>query len=72
MKFNLLLRYALGRFVFEFYKIRMDDDVIVTSFNFLQTIVHILNSSEPTNFILDTNVQLNKVHLLIEVKVALT
>ena len=30
----LLIRYALGRFVFEFDKIRMSDDVIVTSFKF--------------------------------------
>ena len=59
MNFSLSLRYALGIFVFEFYKIRMDDDVIVTSFNFLQTIVHILISSEPTNFIFGTNVQLH-------------
>ena len=34
MKFSLSLRYALGRFVFEFDKIRMGDDVIVTSFTF--------------------------------------
>ena len=32
MKFRESLRYALGRFVFEFCKSRMDDDVIVTSF----------------------------------------
>ena len=72
MKFNLSLRYALGRFVFEFDKVRLDDDVIVTSFKFLQTTVHISNSIEPTNFILGTNVQLHKVHLLIRVKMTLT
>ena len=34
MKFDTLLRYTLGRFVFEFHKIRMGDDVIMTtSFN---------------------------------------
>ena len=30
MKFSLSLRYAFGRFVFEFDKIQMDDDIIVT------------------------------------------
>ena len=37
MKFSLSLRYAIGRFVFKFDKIRMGDDVtivIVTSFKF--------------------------------------
>ena len=72
MKFSLSLRYALDRFVFEFDKIGSDDDVIVTSFKFLQTIFHISNSIEPTNFILGTNVQLHKVHLLIRVEVTLT
>ena len=65
MKFILSLRYALGINMFEFEKIRMGDDVIVTSLSFLQTIVHISNSIEPTNFILGINVQLHKVHLLI-------
>ena len=41
MKFSLSLRYALGRFVFEFDKIRIGDDVFVISFKF---------SIEPTNF----------------------
>ena len=49
--------------MFEFEKIQMGDDVIVTSFKF-SAIVHISNSIEPTNFILGTNVQLHKVHLL--------
>ena len=31
-EFQLLLRYAIGIFVFEFDKIRMGYDVIVTSF----------------------------------------
>ena len=31
---HFVVRYALGRFVFEFDKIRMGDDVIVTSFKF--------------------------------------
>ena len=34
MKFILSLRYPLGRFVFEFHKIQIGDDVIVTSFTF--------------------------------------
>ena len=66
------LRYALGSFVFEFDKIRMGDDVIVTSLSFQHTIFHILNSIEPINFILGTDVQIHKVHLLIRVKVTLT
>ena len=72
MKFSVSLRYVLGRFVFEFDKIQMGDDAIVTSFEFSAKIVYISKSIEPTNFILDTNVQLHKVHLLIRVKVTLT
>ena len=72
MKFILPLRYALGRFMFKFEKIRMGDDVIVTSFKFSATILNISNSIEPTNFILGTNVQLHKAHLLSRVKVTLT
>ena len=34
LKFGMLLRYTLGRFVFKFHKNRMGDDVIVTSFDF--------------------------------------
>ena len=36
MKFDMLLRYTLGRFVFKFHKIPMGDDVIMTSFKFSQ------------------------------------
>ena len=32
MKFDMSLRYTLGRFVFKFHKIRMEDDVIITSY----------------------------------------
>ena len=71
MKFSLSLTYALGRFVFEFDKIRMGDDVIVTSFKLYPNNCPYFNSIEPTNFILGTNVQLYKVHLLIRVKVTL-
>ena len=39
--------------------------------SFLQTIIHILNFIESTNFVLGTNVQQNKVHLMIQVKVTL-
>ena len=39
---------------------------------FLQTIVHISICIEPTNFILDTNIQHHKVYLIIKVKVTLT
>ena len=34
MKFDMSLRYALGRFVFEFHTIGIDDDIIVTLFTF--------------------------------------
>ena len=44
----------------------MGDDVIVISFKFLQTIVYILKSFEPTNFILGTNIQQNEVHTMIK------
>ena len=66
-------RYTLGRFVFEFHKNRMSDDVIVTSFNFFsQTCVHISNSIEPINFVLGTNTQQHNVDLIIKIKVTLT
>ena len=39
--------------------------------SFLQIIVHISNSFEPTHFLFGTNVQLHKLHLLIRVKVTL-
>ena len=67
MKFSVSLRYVL-RFVFEFDKIQMGDDVIVASFRFSAKIVYISNSIEPTNFTLGTNVQGYTVHLLIRVK----
>ena len=57
MKIGILLIYALGRFVFA-HKSRMGNDVIVTQFKFFsQTIVHVSNSIEPTNFILGTSIQ---------------
>ena len=34
LKFCMTLRYTLCRFVFEFHKNQMDDDVMVTSFKF--------------------------------------
>ena len=40
--------------------------------SFLQTIVHISNSIEPTNFVLGTNTQQYNVHLIIKLKVTLT
>ena len=40
--------------------------------SFLQTIVHISNSIEPTNFVLGTDTQQYKVHLMIKMKVTLT
>ena len=38
------------------HKNQMGDDVMVTSFKFLHTIVHISKSTEPTNFIFGTNI----------------
>ena len=72
IKFILSLWYALGIFMFEFDKIWMGDDVIVTSFKFSVNNCPYSNSIEPTNFILGINVQLHKVHLLIWVKVTMT
>ena len=56
--------------MFEFDKIRMGDDVIVTSFEFSVNNC-ISNSIEPINFILGTNIQLHMIHLLTRVKVML-
>ena len=70
MKFSVSLRYTLGRIVFKFHKVRMGDDVIITSFKF--TIVHISNSIEHTNFVLGMNTQQYNVHLIIKMKVTLT
>ena len=51
----------------------MGDDVIMTSFKFFfQTIVHISNFIEPTNFVHGTNTQQYNVHLIIKKKVNLT
>ena len=51
----------------------MGYDVIVTFSNFHQTIVHTSKSIEATKFILGTNIQQQKVLLLmIKVKVTLT
>ena len=80
MKFGILLRNALGRYVFRFHKNRMGDEVIVTSFNiylnycpyFLQSIVYISDSIEHTNLILVTNTQHHDIHLMIKMKVTFT
>ena len=69
VKFGLSLRYDLYRFVFEFHKNQTDDDVIWTllgrHLSFLQTIVHISNYIDYTNFILGTNTQQHDVNLMI-------
>ena len=67
LKFSLSLRYEPGRFVFEFNKIRM-----VRHLSFLQTYVRISNFIEPANFILGTNIQHHKVHVMMKVEVILT
>ena len=63
------LRYALCRSEIEFHKNQIGDDVIVTSFKFPKTIIHISNSIEPTDFVLGTSTQEYNVHLTIEMKV---
>ena len=40
--------------------------------SYLQTIVYISNSIEPTNFVLGTNTQQYNVHLIIKMNVTLT
>ena len=44
----------------------------VRHLSFRQTIVHVSNSIEPTNFVLGTNTQKHNVNLMIKVKVTLT
>ena len=66
------LRCTFGRFVFKFPKNQMGDDVIVKSFKFSPTIVHISISIEPTNFVLGTISQQHNVHLIIKMKVTFT
>ena len=65
------LRYALFRFVLEFYKNQMGDDVRRHLW-FLHTNVHISNSTEPTNLNVGTNIQQHEIHLRIKVQVTLT
>ena len=72
LKFGLPLWYALCRFVVEFYKNQMGDDVIVTSFQFSPYKCPYFKSTEPTNFIFGTNIQQHKVHLMIKMKLTLT
>ena len=43
----------------------------MTLLNFLQTIVNISNSIEPTNFVLGTNTRQYNVHHIIKMKVTL-
>ena len=57
----LSLRYAPGRFVFEFTENQMGDDIIVTLSKSSQNNCPYSNSIKPTNFILDTSIQ----HLMI-------
>ena len=58
--------------MFKFHTNQMSDVVILTSFKFFQTIVHISNSIEPTNFVLETYTQQYNVHLIMKKKVTLT
>ena len=56
-------------YIFQFYKNRIGDDVIVTS---KQCMVNISISTEATNFILGTNTQQYLVHPIVRVHVTLT
>ena len=66
------LDMAFADLYFNFIKIKW----VMTSWwrhlMFLYTNVHISNSTEPTNFILGTNIQQHKMHLMIKVQVILT
>ena len=64
--------YALGRLASEFIKNRISDDVTETSFKFSSNIVDISISIKPTHFILGTNIQHRKVHLIVIVQMTLT
>ena len=66
LKWNVVrcLDRPFGRFVFEFNKIRIGDDVIVTSIKFLQTIVHISNS---LNIQTPYLVPMHNIHLMVKV-----
>ena len=70
MKFSLSLRYALSRFVFEFDKIRMGDNVIVTSFKFSANncLYFKFYWTYKLYSLLGFNVQLHKVHFWLEWK----
>ena len=67
LKFGMPIRYRLRRFVFEFHKNQMNDDVMVTPFK----VSPYFKSTEPTNFIIGTNIQQNKIHLMIKVQMTL-
>ena len=72
MKFSMSLRYTLGRFVLNFIKIEWVMTSLWRHLSFPETIVHISNSVEPTNFILGINIQQHNVHLMIKMNVTLT
>ena len=73
MKFGLSLWYTFGRFVFKFHKVRMGDDVIMTSFKFSPNNFPYLKFYwiYLYNFIPGTNTQQHDVHLMIKMKVTL-
>ena len=72
MKFGMSLWYTLVRFLFKFHKIRWEMTSLWHHLSYLQTIVHISNSIEPTNFVLGTNTQQHNVYLISKMKVTLT
>ena len=56
LKFDIPLRYALGRFAFEFHKNEWAMTSLSRHLNYLRTVVHISNSTELTNFAHGTNI----------------
>ena len=65
VKFGMLFKYAIGRFTFHFIsKFEWKMTSLWCHLSFLQTIVHISISVEPTKNIRGTNIQQHNVHLI--------
>ena len=64
-------KYALGKFAFEFHENRMGEDAIVTSLMFTPNNCPYFNSTEHADFIIGSNIQQYKVHLMIKSEIDL-